>query len=142
MSEALIINDDVTLPGTELTVRAVRSSGPGGQNVNKVASKIELRFALSTSRVLPVDAAVRLRTLARGRLDAAGDLVITSQSHREQPRNLEDARAKLRELVLAALVRPRPRRPTRPSRGSKERRLGAKARTSERKRDRRKGSDD
>lgn len=141
--EALIINDRVTLPAADLTWKAVRASGPGGQNVNKVASKVELRFALSTTRALDPLVRQRLRMLAAGRLDADGDIVITSQAHRDQPRNLDDTRARLRELVLRALAPPPPpRRPTRPSRAVRERRLSEKKKTGARKRERRRDADD
>jgi ribosome-associated protein len=123
---SLRVSPEVTIPDAELTWRAVRSSGPGGQNVNKVASKVELRFDLAGTQVLSEGQKQRLRTLARSRLDAEGALVVTSQATREQSRNLEDARDKLAALVAQALVPPRPRKPTRPTRGSRERRLRAK----------------
>jgi ribosome-associated protein len=124
----LRISDTVTLPAADLRARAVRSSGPGGQNVNKVASKVELRFDLAGTRVLADDVKARLALLARGRLDAAGHILLTSEAARDQPRNLEDARDKLAALVARALVPPRPRRKTRPTAGSRERRLDAKKR--------------
>ena len=130
----------IEIPEADLTWTAVRASGPGGQNVNKVASKVELRFDLAGTRALSEPVKARLRALARGRLDSEGRLMITSQKHRDQPHNLEDARDKLAALVAEALVPPRPRRPTRPTRGSVERRIGAKKRRSAAKRDRR--SDD
>lgn len=121
----LPINPRVTLPATDLSWRAVRASGPGGQNVNKVASKVELRFDLAGSRALDDETKARLMRLAGSR-HAGGTIIITSQANRDQPRNLEDARAKLAELVAQALHRPKKRKPTRPSRGSVERRIGAK----------------
>ncbi len=138
----LRIDDDVTLPAGDLAARAVRSSGPGGQNVNKVSSTVELRFDLAGTTALAGDVKARLRGLARGRLDADGRIVIVSQAERDQPRNLDDARRKLAELVARALVPPRPRRPTRPTAASKRRRLDAKGRRGAIKRDRRRGADE
>ena len=126
MSEAITVNDTVRVPAAALSVRAVRASGPGGQNVNKVATKIDLRVDLDAIEGLPDAARARLAALARHRLDAEGRLVVTSQATRNQARNLEDARDKVRALIAAALVRPRPRTPTRPSGAAREQRLGAK----------------
>ena len=128
MGQPIIVTDDVRVPAGAITVRAVRSSGPGGQNVNKVATKIDLRVDLEAIEGLTDAARERLRGLARHRLDARGRLVVTSQATREQAGNLEIARAKVRELVLAALREPRPRRPSRPTAGAKEQRLTAKKR--------------
>ena len=141
MSEPLRIDDRHTLLASELSWRAVRSSGPGGQNVNKVSSKVELTFDLATSTSIDVLTRVRLRSLGKRYLTADGALVISSQRTRDQRQNLEDARDKLAELVRAALLRPKRRIDTKPTRGSKERRLDAKRRTSEVKRNRR-GSDE
>ena len=113
MGEPLRVSSSVVIPAEAIAFRAVRSSGPGGQNVNKVASKVELRVDLDGIEGLPAAARARLETLAGHRLDAAGRLVITSQASRNQARNLDDARDKVRSLIRAALVRPRPRRATR-----------------------------
>lgn len=106
--------------------RAVRSSGPGGQNVNKVASKVELRVELSAISGLEATARARLRAQAAGRLDSDGRLLVTSQRTRDQLRNLEDAQDKVRKLVERAMRVPRPRRLTQPSQGAVERRLRRK----------------
>ncbi len=135
--DPIVVTPRLVLPASELRYVAVRASGPGGQNVNKVASKIELLFNARGSSVL--DAGTRARLLALGgkRVDNDGWLHLVSQESRDQPKNLEAARAKLAELVRTALVPPKPRRPTKPTRGSKERRLAAKRQTSERKASRR-----
>jgi ribosome-associated protein len=130
-------------PGVRVAPGAVRfafsaSSGPGGQNVNKRATKAELRVLLS-DLPLPADALARLRALAGQRLADTGELIITSDEHRSQGQNRAECLARLRELVIRAMVRPKKRRPTRPSRGSVERRLAGKRRESDRKKNRRGG---
>jgi ribosome-associated protein len=142
MAEALLVTATVVVPAAALSVKAVRSSGPGGQNVNKVASKIELRVDLALIEGLTDAARHRLEAATSTRRDADGRLLVTSQLTRDQPRNLEDAREKVRRLVKAALVAPRKRRPTRPTRAARERRLVTKKRQGERKRSRRAGADD
>lgn len=122
----IVVRPDVVVPADALSMRAVRASGPGGQNVNKVSSKVELRVDLGRIAGLPADARARLRALTAGSLDAEGLLLVTSQRTRDQRLNLEDARDKVRALVARALVRPRPRRKTRPTRSSVERRLAEK----------------
>lgn len=131
--EDLIINDDITIPGSELSWTAVTSGGPGGQNVNKVATKVQLRWELADSQALPDWARERLVALAGRKIDQAGNLLISSSTTRSQDRNLELARERLAELVRAALERPRVRRPTRPSRAARARRVETKRRISQKK---------
>jgi ribosome-associated protein len=137
MAEPLIVRAGVVVPVEAIEMRAVRSGGPGGQNVNKVASKVELR--VDPTRIAGLDPAAlgRLRSIAAGTLDADGWLLVTSQRTRDQRMNLEDARDKVRALVLRALERPRPRRKTKPTRGSVERRMDDKKRTGRLKANRR-----
>lgn len=107
----------------DLHWRFVRASGPGGQNVNKVSSAVELRVAIDCLRGLPPDARDRLANLAGQRLNQLGELVLQAQRFRSQERNRADALERLRELLRRAMTKPRPRRATRPTLGSKERRL-------------------
>jgi ribosome-associated protein len=126
----------LAVPESDLTWTAVRASGPGGQNVNKVSSKVELRFDLAHTTALDQAVKARLRAIAAGRLDAEGRIVITSQATRDQRRNLDDAKARLAELISKAMERPKRRKPTMPSRSSDRRRLDDKKRRGQRKRDR------
>jgi len=132
----------VRVPARAISWRAVRSSGPGGQNVNKVASKVELRVDLGAIEGLPGDARARLAALAASRRDSRGRLLVTSQRTRDQARNLEDARDKVRRLVARALEAPKRRRRTRPSAGAVEERLREKKLRGARKRERRERSHD
>jgi ribosome-associated protein len=141
MSDPLVINDTVTLPAADLSWTASRASGAGGQNVNKVSSKVELRFDLAHTTALPGFAKARLRELAGQRLASTGQILITSQKTRDQVRNLADARDKLRDLVVRALDRPTPRRPTKPSRSQKRARLADKRHQGEKKAARRSSGD-
>jgi ribosome-associated protein len=133
MAGDLQIQGALVIPGADLEWTAVRASGPGGQNVNKVSTKVDLRFDLRGCRVLSGPVKHRLRALAGGRIDALGRIAITSQITRNRVRNLEDAREKLAELVRQALVEPKRRRPTKPSRGARRRRLNDKRKQSEKK---------
>ena len=134
----LQINDSLSVPGSELLWTAVRASGPGGQNVNKVATKVVLRFDPLSPSLSP-SVSDRLRRLAAGKLDAEGRIAIHCDSSRSQRANLELARERLAELIRAALVVPKRRRPTRPSKAQKRARLEGKRQTSEKKRQRRAG---
>jgi ribosome-associated protein len=130
MIPPLEIRPGVVVAAEAQEMRATRSGGPGGQNVNKVSSKVELRVDLSRISGLDHGARQRLLAIASSGLDAEGRLLVTSQRTRDQRQNLEDARDKVRILVLRALVVPRPRRKTRPTRGSVERRIEDKKRRS------------
>ena len=134
--EAIEVGRGVTVPGNAMTHRSVRSSGPGGQNVNKVASKVELRVEMDEIRGLTGPARARLAALAARRLDSTGRLLVTSQLTREKFRNLQDCRAKVRKLVAKAVVPPRKRRASQPTAASRQRRLDAKHRRTETKRKR------
>jgi len=128
------INDDLALDERELSETFIRASGPGGQNVNKVASAAQLRFDLRASPTLPEPVKARLARLAGSRLTEAGVIVITARRFRSQERNREDARERLVALIRRAAAPPKPRRRTRPSAAQREERLGAKARRSALKR--------
>ena len=119
------ITDTLTIDERELEERFVRASGPGGQNVNKVATAVELRFDVAGSS-LPDDVKMRLVALAGSRMTSDGVLVVDSREHRTQAMNRQAARARLVALVQQAAVRPRTRRATRPGRAAKERRLVGK----------------
>ena len=136
MAEPIVVAPGVVVPAAALSLHTSRSSGPGGQNVNKVASKVELRVDLDRVEGLPAEARTRLGSLADGRLDAGGRLLVVSQRTRDQHRNLEDAREKVRALVRRAMIRPRTRRPTRVTAAAKARRLDEKKRRSTHKRGR------
>jgi ribosome-associated protein len=123
----------IEVPDGELTWSFARSGGPGGQNVNKVASKAVLHWDLAANTSLPAGVKDRLRAQQRGRLTTDGVLVVRSERFRDQAKNVEDCREKVRAMVLQALHPPRPRKATRPSRASKERRLTAKKRQAQRK---------
>lgn len=135
--DAIQVTEEVRIPGDAIAFRAAKSGGPGGQNVNKVASKVELRIDMTRIEGITEGALNRLRHAQRNRLDAEGLWIITSDRSRDQRFNLEDAREKATEAVRASLVVPKSRVKSRPTRASKERRLDAKKRDSERKRSRR-----
>jgi ribosome-associated protein len=142
MSDDLIVAARVRIPETDLSWSAVRASGPGGQHVNRTASKVQLRFDLPGTTALTDTVKTRLRKLAEGKLDADGWILVVSQDTRGQHQNLEDARQKLAAMIRAALVVPKKRRKTKPSRGSVARRLDAKHQRSDKKKNRQKVRDE
>lgn len=133
----LRIDGRVVIPARDLSWTASRASGPGGQNVNKLATKVTLRFDLPGSTALSSSQKRRLAGLARGRLDADGQVVIRAQAERSQRQNLQQAREGLRTLVKQALKAPKRRLSTKPTRASKRRRLDAKRHAGDKKRLRR-----
>ena len=120
------VTHTISIDDDELDEQFVRASGPGGQNVNKVSTAVELRFDVRRSPNLPGDVRARLERLAGRRLTREGVLIISAQRHRTQERNRQDARERLIELIRRAAVAPIPRRATRPTAGSRERRLQSK----------------
>ncbi len=129
----LRIQEGLYIPADELEVSFSRSAGPGGQNVNKVNSKVTLRWSFGESQVLSPTAADRLRQLAGHRLNLDGSIQVTSQEHRDQPSNLQACTFKLQQMIIQALCPPKPRKATRPSAGSHRRRLQEKAQRSQTK---------
>jgi len=125
------VTNSIALDEDELQESFIRASGPGGQNVNKVESAVQLRFDVRQSPSLPEDVKARLVRIAGRRMTNDGVLIITAQRFRAQERNREDAVARLVEMIRQATERPKPRRPTRPTLASKKRRLEAKGRRSE-----------
>jgi ribosome-associated protein len=120
------VTDHISLDEDELQESFVRASGPGGQNVNKLSTAVQLRFDVRRSPSLPNDVALRLMRLAGKRMTKEGVLVINAQQYRTQERNREDARERLFDLIRQAAVKPLVRRPTKPTRASKQRRVEGK----------------
>ncbi|HVL11722.1 MAG TPA: alternative ribosome rescue aminoacyl-tRNA hydrolase ArfB [Gemmata sp.] len=138
-----VVTDRVRIPDEELEWTYARSGGPGGQNVNKVASKAQLRWrASATAADIPGPARERMRARHPGRFTAEGDVVIQSQAYRDQERNREECLGKLADMIRTALVEPKPRKATKPTKGSQRRRLADKKRQSAKKQNRRAGGDD
>jgi ribosome-associated protein len=122
------ITDHIAIDDAEIAESFIRASGPGGQNVNKLSTAVQLRFDVRHSPSLPDDVRARLERLAGRRLTRDGELIITAQRHRTQERNRQDARERLIELIRRAAVAPVKRRPTKPTKASRERRLEGKKR--------------
>lgn len=127
----LEITPNLIIPDAELRLSFARSSGPGGQNVNKVSSKAVLHFSVLTTPSLPPDVRQRFLEQYKSRLTNAGEVVIHSEEFRDQPRNIQSCYDKLRQMVLTVLRPPKKRRATKPTRGSKVRRLNDKKRRGE-----------
>ena len=124
----LVITPDIVIPDEEFEWKFIRSSGPGGQNVNKVASAVQLRFLLPVNTTLPVAVRNRLRRLAGQKLIDDGSILIRSSSERSQEQNRREALDRLGALIRTALIEPKVRKKTRPTRASKERRIESKKR--------------
>jgi ribosome-associated protein len=133
----LAVNSRIVIPESELRFTYVRSSGPGGQNVNKVNSKAVLRWHVAASASVPEDVRGRFVAKYRRRIGADGDAIISSDRHRDRAGNAADCRAKLRDMLLAVAAPPKKRRPTRPTRAARERRLKSKTEHSAKKESRR-----
>jgi ribosome-associated protein len=134
VTSTLRINAQIAIPRSELRFSFVRSSGPGGQNVNKVATKAVLRWSVAASPSLPDDVRSRFLSRCGRRINDRGELVLSSQRYRDQARNVDDCLEKLRVLLLAAAKTPRRRKKTRPTRAAREARLKEKRATAEKKR--------
>ncbi len=124
----LEVTPRITIPDSDLSLAFVRGSGPGGQNVNKVASAVQLRFDLAGTFALTDPVKARLRLLAGRRLTDDGAILIIARNHRTQEANRREAGERLADLIREALVPPKPRKPTKPTRASRERRLESKVR--------------
>lgn len=135
--DGLRVNDSVVIPRDELSARASRSGGAGGQHVNTSSTRIELLWNVSTSRVLSDDQRERLLQKLSSRLDGDGNVRVVASDRRSQLQNRESAEARLAELVRAALVVPKKRKATKPSRAAKQARLDSKKRRSDKKKQRR-----
>ncbi len=136
-----VVNSRITIPDEELQFTYVRSSGPGGQNVNKVNSKAVLRWDVAANTSVPEDVRLRFTARQRTRITTEGEIVISSDRYRDQPRNTADCLDKLRAMLEEVATPPKKRRPTKPSRASRERRLQAKTEQSDKKKRRKKSWD-
>jgi ribosome-associated protein len=132
----LVVSEHIAIPDEELEWKFIRSSGPGGQNVNKVASAVQLRFLLPQNTSLPAAVRSRLQRLAGQRLIDDGTILLTARNERSQEQNRRAALERLADLVRAALIEPKIRKKTRPTRASKERRIDTKKRRAGTKRER------
>jgi len=135
----LVVNSQIRIPRDEFRFTFARSSGPGGQHVNKLNTKAVLRWPITASSSLPDDVRQRFLRQFRSRVTEGGEVVISSQQFRDQGRNVADCLEKLRAMIASVAAAPRPRKRTKPSRGSIERRLHVKRRRAERKKERRRG---
>jgi ribosome-associated protein len=135
------VTPSIQIDENEISFDFIRSSGPGGQNVNKVATGVQLRFHVNDSPGLPEDVKARLLIIARNRINAGGELIIEAKSERTQEQNRAEALLRLAELVRQAAHPPKPRRATRPTAASRVRRLEQKRRRSQVKQERRSGRD-
>jgi ribosome-associated protein len=122
----LSVTAGVEIPDSDVALSFVRSSGPGGQNVNKVASAVQLRFDLQRSSALAPEVKARLRALSGRRLTSEGAILIIARNHRTQESNRREAEARLTDLIKRALIPPKPRKATKPTRAARERRLEQK----------------
>jgi ribosome-associated protein len=140
--QPLRINSRITIPASELHFSFVRSSGPGGQNVNKVNSKAQLRFSVARSTAFPEEVRGRVLTRLKSRITERGELVLSSQRYRDQAKNVGDCLAKLREMLASAAMPPKRRKKTKPPRSAGESRLRDKRAKAEKKRGRARPQDD
>lgn len=130
------VTRSIRIPRSELTFQFSRSGGPGGQNVNKLNTRVQLRWNVDETEAVRDEVRVRLKTRARRRINSDGELIITSQRYRDQARNIDDCIEKLTALVHESAQKPTPRKPTRPTAGARRRRLEAKKQRSQRKKSR------
>lgn len=136
-AEPLVVNECLQIPAELLSYDFSRSGGPGGQHVNKTDTRVRLTFDLAADTAIPPAAKERLKRQQAAWLTQEGALVLSSDTHRSRPRNVQEVQERLAEAIRKALVRPKPRIPTKPSKGAKRRRLDAKRRRSEVKSSRR-----